>query len=140
MHVGTKIRQRHLNYYKEKMKVRLATQIFSISVADAIKYCREKLNLYEFHNSQSTKRFIIKLNNIFDFLNTRNFLSKGVYNKPLKLINEQNIRKFITESIQYLQKLKDQNNELLINSKRKTGFVGFIVCLTSVRNLFDINI
>lgn len=80
LHAGTKIRQRHLNYYKEKMKVRLATQIFSISVADAIKYCREKLNLYDFHNSQSTENFIIKLSNIFDFLNTRNFLSKGVNN------------------------------------------------------------
>jgi len=32
LHVGTKIRTRHIRYHKEKMKVRLAAQTFSSSV------------------------------------------------------------------------------------------------------------
>lgn len=73
LHAGTKIR--HLNYYKEQMKVRLATQLFSTSVANAMRYCREKLKLHSFNNSQPTECLTRKLNNIFDFLNTRNFMS-----------------------------------------------------------------
>lgn len=137
LHAGTKIRQRHLSYYKEKIKVRLATQLFSTSVTDAIQYCREKLKLNDFCNSLSTENLARKLNDIFDFLNTRNFLSKSIYNKPLKLDNEQQIKLFIAESIKYLEGLQDQNNEMLITSRRKTGFIGLIVCLKSAENLFD---
>jgi len=53
------------------------------------------------------------------------------------LDNEQQIKLFIAESIKYLEKLQDQNNEMLITSKRKTGFIGLIVCLKSAENLFD---
>lgn len=97
---------------KEIMKVCLASQIYSISVADTIiKYSRKKLNFYDIYNIQSTENLTIQ-SNIFDFLNTRNILNEGVYNKPLKLGNEQNIKTFIAKSIQYLQGLKYQNNDL----------------------------
>lgn len=36
LHAATKIITRHIRYFKEKMKVNLAVQIFSNSVADAI--------------------------------------------------------------------------------------------------------
>jgi len=42
VHLATKIRQRHIFYWKEKMKVRLATQTLSASVADALLYCKIK--------------------------------------------------------------------------------------------------
>jgi len=41
LHLGNKLRLRHLNWDKEKMKVKLATQTFSKSVADALIYCHE---------------------------------------------------------------------------------------------------
>lgn len=77
LHAATKIRKRHLQWQKEKMKVKLATQTFSKSVADALTFCREDLQLPEFLGSAATSRFCIKINNIFDLLNSRNLLCKS---------------------------------------------------------------
>jgi len=78
LHAGTKIRSRHISYHKEKMKVRLAAQTFSMNVANALKFCSTTLNLKQFNNSETTIVFCKTINNIF------NFLSKSEYQKPLK--------------------------------------------------------
>lgn len=41
LHLGNKIRKAHIFFAKQKMKVRLAAQCLSKSVADAIDFCRE---------------------------------------------------------------------------------------------------
>lgn len=76
LHAGTKIRRRHISYFKEKMKVNLAAQTFSCSVADAFQYCSELLKMEEFLHCGQTIKFCYTINDIFDFLNTRNFLNK----------------------------------------------------------------
>lgn len=55
------------------MKVRLAVQTFSLSVADALIYCKEKLKLDTFQESEHTITFCKNMNNTFGFLNTRHF-------------------------------------------------------------------
>ena len=54
IHAGTKIRNRHINYYKEKMKVKLAAQTFSTSVADAFEYCCNSLKMDDFKHVEHT--------------------------------------------------------------------------------------
>lgn len=143
LHVGTKIRTRHIRYHKEKMKVRLAAQTFSSSVANALEYCSKTLNLNSFADCNTTITFCKNLNNIFDFLNTRNFLSKAQYKRPLKRENESDIFCFIDDSIKYLQSLhceigKDSSKTIVpvIKSTRKTGFIGLIISLQSIKNMF----
>lgn len=53
INLATKIRHRHINYFKEKMKVRLAAQVFSCSVANALLYCKTK-NIEDFNNCDLT--------------------------------------------------------------------------------------
>lgn len=48
IHFATKIRNRHINFTKEKMKVRIAAQTLSKSVADALRYCKNTVKLKEF--------------------------------------------------------------------------------------------
>jgi len=69
------------------MKVRLAVQTFSQSVADIMIYCKNNLKLTDFNNCDSTITLCININHIFDFLNTQNYLSKAEYKKPLRLSN-----------------------------------------------------
>lgn len=38
LHLGNKLKLQHVQYYKQKMKVKFAAQIFSVSVADALHY------------------------------------------------------------------------------------------------------
>lgn len=139
LHCGTKIRSRHINYQTEKMKVKLACQTLSASVVDAFVYCSDVLKLEFYKNVEATVTFCRNINNIFDFLNTRNFLSKGQFKKPIKANDEINILKFIQDSINYIESLQVNIKNVfspLIKSARKTGFIGLIVCLLSVKEFF----
>lgn len=53
------------------MKVKLATQVYSESVADAINACREDLHLDVFQDSKATDFFIRNMNKMFDIFNSR---------------------------------------------------------------------
>lgn len=136
IHLATKIRRRHIHYFKEKMKVRLAAQLLSRSVADALLYCKTK-NIQYFNNCNATITFCRHINDIFDFLNTRNFLSKLQHKRPLYLEHYEEMTDFINSSIKYLTTLKDRNHFPILTSSRKTGFNGLIVCLNSMSRLFD---
>lgn len=136
IHLATKIRQRHINYFKEKMKVRLAAQVFSFSVADAILYCKTK-DIEGFNNCDATITFCRNINDIFDFLNTRNFLCKLPHKKPLYIEHYEEMTNFINSSIRYLETLQDRYHLPILKSPRKTGFNGLITRLKSMGRLFD---
>lgn len=141
LHAATKIKTRHICYFKEKMKVNLAVQMFSNSVADAILYCKNDLQMAEFDGAEPTVEFCRRINNIFDILNTRNYLSKSPYNKPISNFSKQEIIIYIEDSIKYLESLQCLEKKpkiglrSIIKSERKTGFIGLIVSLTSLCNL-----
>lgn len=99
VHAGTKIRTRHIHYQKEKMKVILAAQTFSSSVADAFDCCCNILKLDEFKDVEPTSTFCKNINNIFDVLNSRNFLSKSEFKKLFWPNSENHIKNFIKKSI-----------------------------------------
>ncbi|KAL4156124.1 hypothetical protein QTP88_000159 [Uroleucon formosanum] len=102
LHSATKLRNRHIYYFREKMKVKLAVQTFSTSVANAILFCMNDLKLDNFQGADATIEFCLRINNNFDILNTRNFLSKGTYNKSINKRTKTEIVHYIEESIDYL--------------------------------------
>lgn len=81
LHLGTKIRRNHIHFHYEKMKVRLAAQIFSSSVANALKTCEQDLKLMQFQGATPTAQFCQIINDIFDLLNSRNLLAKNLLNE-----------------------------------------------------------
>ncbi|KAL4085118.1 hypothetical protein QTP88_027410 [Uroleucon formosanum] len=129
LHSATKLRNRHIYYFRAKMKVRLAVQTFSTSVANAILFCMNDLKLDNFQGADATIEFCLSINNIFDILNTRNFLSKGTYNKSINKRTKTEIFHYIEESIDYLaggfNALKNQQNvdhiEMLFSAIRAKG-------------------
>lgn len=40
-HLGNKVRAAHINYRKQIMKVKLAAQLFSESLADSLEHCKD---------------------------------------------------------------------------------------------------
>lgn len=136
LHLGNKLRKAHINFFRQKMKVRLAVQLFSESVADALCYCVEELKLPEFVGCQATVHFIRIINNIFDILNCRS-MRPHAFKKALCSKNIERTTIFINETINYLSSIKLEDSVLLINSKRKTGFVGLIFSLKSALNLYN---
>lgn len=56
--LANKLSSAHIDFKKQIMKVKIATQTLSSSVADAIDFCRDILKLPEFCNSEATTYFI----------------------------------------------------------------------------------
>lgn len=77
LHLATKIRRRHIEYYNEKMKVRLAAQVLSSSVASALRTLEYDQEPQEFEEAGPTRRFCQQINDIFDILNSRHMYDKN---------------------------------------------------------------
>ena len=58
LHLANKLRAAHIDWKPQKMKVNLAAQTLSSSVADALEYCEGKLKLPQFHGCGPTVKFI----------------------------------------------------------------------------------
>ena len=82
--IGNKLSNIHIQYQKNKMKVALAAQTLSSSVADAINFLDNGLQLQQFKGSESTVEFIRIVDRLFDILNSRSPVAKG-FKQPLRL-------------------------------------------------------
>ena len=102
LRAGNRLRMAHVRYWKLKMKVALAAQSLSSSVADSIEYCCNVLKLKEFEGSEATIRFTRCIDRLFDFMNSRNPFAKG-YKAPLRRSTEDSWRKSILAEIEYLK-------------------------------------
>jgi len=122
------------------MKVKLATQLLSQSVADALTFCKNSLKLDEFCNADATIRFIEWFNTAFDILNSRS-INCISYKKALCKENIETIKLFTRKFKTYVQGLQVEDNSgkfvSVLQSNRKTGFIGFIVCLESILQLYS---
>ncbi|KYM97813.1 THAP domain-containing protein 9 [Cyphomyrmex costatus] len=132
LHVATKIRRRHLNWKQEKMKVKLAVQTLSTSVANALTYLDKECKMSQFKGSEATAQFCLIMNDIFDVLNSRNKFCKTESQKCISKDNFLIIEKKIDNYIKYIVSLKNDENIPILQTERKIGFLGFIICLKSV--------
>lgn len=76
LHCACKIRNRHVYFYNEKMKVFLAAQVLSNSVSAALRFLEFDLKNQDFVNAFPTATFCKNFNDIFDLLNVRNKFCK----------------------------------------------------------------
>uniref|UniRef100_A0A2A4JJZ8 THAP-type domain-containing protein n=1 Tax=Heliothis virescens TaxID=7102 RepID=A0A2A4JJZ8_HELVI len=135
LHMGTKITKAHLYFTKQKMKVRLATQLLSNSVADALEFCNVELQLSSFRDCEGTINFIRIMNDVFDVLNSCSIRPPG-WNKAICQENFGLVEALFEGAIGYIQKLKFPSGDLVVKSRRKTGFIGLIVNMRSSLDLF----
>lgn len=136
LHLANKIRRTYIIFFKQKMKVKLATQLLSQSVADALQFCDNSLHMAEFQHVNASVKFITIMNNAFDILNSHK-LSDWEYKKALCEENIAKVKLFTSEFIDYNFKLKfSDSGDLVVYSSRKTGFVGFAAALKAVINKY----
>lgn len=135
LHLGTKIRNRHLMWTTEKMKVKTAAQTFSNSVADAFIFLQNDLNHPDFESVTATAHFTKTINNLFDVFNVKNRFGKAPYRKPLSKTTKDQIFDFLDYCSQYIKGLKLKGINILYTN-RKTGFLGFLICIQSLKNIF----
>uniref|UniRef100_A0A2S2PS39 THAP domain-containing protein 9 n=1 Tax=Schizaphis graminum TaxID=13262 RepID=A0A2S2PS39_SCHGA len=134
LRAGTKLTKRHIEFHNEKMNVRLAAQTLSDSVADALSYLKNQNDL--FGDVEPTVEFIRYINNAFDILNSRSNFSKNPYNKAISSDTIEQYTRFMQDFIPFIKSLEFPGGIKVINSGRKTGFVGFILSLQNAISMF----
>lgn len=133
LHLANRLRTKHINFTKQVMKVKLAAQTFSDSVAIAIQFCDQTLKLREFSGSNATVEFITIINNLFDILNSRT-LNAYSFKKPICEKNEREILEYLNEVEIYLKGLKLMGKSIL-ETNRRVGFFGLLICIKSLKKM-----
>ena len=135
LRLGNKLKNAHMDWRKQKMKVNLAAQVFSVSVADALQYCNEGLKLPQFRGCEATVQFLRHVDAAFDVLNSRNFFGKGT-KAPMRKENGEEMLKILQDAEQFILGLTDASGKPMYLTPRKTGFIGFAACIRSVTKLY----
>lgn len=136
--LAPKITPSHIYFDNCKMKVKLATQVFSCAVANGLKYL-EKTDS-NFIDCLATSKFLQLLNDGFDILNSNNKFAKYPFKRSLSLKNVDLIFKKLSEIEEYIEAMYYEDNVgekiKLIDSSIKTGFIGFLVNCTSLKKFY----
>lgn len=135
-HLANKLKKNHVFFFRQKMKVKLATQLLSKSVADALAFCQNTLKLDEFKDGHATIEFISIFNEAFDILNSRKYNDYGT-KSALCIRNYCEMQNSILKICTYIKGLKFPNGQLLLGSPRNTGFLGFLICFKLLNTLFN---
>jgi hypothetical protein len=115
------------------MKVNLAAQTLSSGVADALEFCEGK-KMPQFKGCGPTVKFIRVFDRLFDVLNSRNPWAKN-FKAPIRKSNYQFVKKFLNDACKYIKSLVAPNGKPILESQRKTGFIGFLLCADAVQGL-----
>ena len=114
LNLANKLGSRHINYRRAVTKVKLASQTLSRSVATAIDFLRDEIKMPQFRGSESTTQFILRIDSLFDVLNSRHPLGRHL-KAPLSTGNRHLWAPFLEETYLYLSMLRDKNGMLLLN-------------------------
>ena len=135
LRLANKLKSSYLCWQKQKMKVNLAAQSLRSSVADALDYCNVKLKLSQFQGSEATFKFLRIFDRLFDICNSRNPLAKN-FKAPLRKTNQAYVDVFLDEAFSYIIALTDCARHPMHSSRRKTGFIGFLVAIKSLKAMY----
>lgn len=114
----------------DKMRVSLATQIFSHTCSSAIMtlIAAKKFSGVE-DDANNTALFLSKINNLFDCLNSKKLKDKNPYRRGLKPNNH--IYKFLKEMIPYFIYLAENNSKKIYCFKGMVQNLKAIISLTN---------
>lgn len=124
LHAANKLRASHLSWRRQIMKVRLAAQTLSRSVADALDFMRCVVEDERFRGSHPTSSFLRVMDGLFDRLNASNPLGLGS-KSPWSAGSIDHIVAEINNAMEYLSSLKLPSGQLVIHSRRRTAITGF---------------
>ncbi|NXI20750.1 THAP9 transposase, partial [Irena cyanogastra] len=110
------------------LKVNLATLLFSEGVAEALEHL-QKLGLASFQNCSGTVKFVRLLSSLCDV-----FYGRGPYGKKTLLArNYTKISNLFDEARSCFVNLTDSGGRCIIESKRKLGFLSFLLNAESLK-------
>lgn len=122
LRLANRLSSRHLQFQNLKMKVSLAAQTFSQSVATALRMLHDDPDRSsQFADVLPTVEFIEIINRLFDIFNSRNPRSYG-FKRPIGTRNIDDVFTELRTIKRYLMTLKTDDGKFLYQSKRYYSF------------------
>ncbi|KAK3917587.1 LOW QUALITY PROTEIN: DNA transposase [Frankliniella fusca] len=121
---GTKVRKRHINFQTNKMKVRLAAQLLSLSTSDALLYLSKK-QIPGFSGSEATSEYI----RVADMENYH--LLKKLCEEGKKYILGLKVVAYDSEVKRWCAPVP------ILQSPCFTGFLGFLTGIDTALSVFE---
>ena len=136
--LGNRLGENHISYKRNKMKVKYAVQaIASDSVARSLKWAHEnKIDGFTSPDVLATARFEEILDKLFDILNSRSPNSPE-FKRSLTEENFHSAEEVFAQAEMMFAALEDGKGNKLIHSQRKTGPLGLLADIKSVRGLME---
>ncbi|KAF0307773.1 DNA transposase THAP9 [Amphibalanus amphitrite] len=132
---ANKLSRLHIEYKKNKMKVKLAAQLFSSSVGNALLYMAESGH-HQFVGAEATARFILMIDQAFDYLNGSSIYGKG-FKAPVTANNLPLRRQFLAEFSSTLFRLQTASGEPVLKTRRSTPVLGLCLAAQSVLDVSE---
>ncbi|XP_040070850.1 uncharacterized protein LOC120843523 [Ixodes scapularis] len=95
-HAANKLRKKHIDFQRQKLKVSLAAQTLSRSVSCALLFCKEK-GIRGFEGVEATAEFAAAVDNILDLSNSCHPLGRGS-KAPIRAVNKDAMLKRIDQA------------------------------------------
>lgn len=137
-----KLNQKHLDWRRRPMNVRIAVETLSRSTADAIEFLKND-GKKEFAESDATVKFIRHFDDSFDIFNTKvqNNNINNSFKSALNSSNKQVVFERLNEVSEYIKNMtyRQETGEVktLCRSEARTGFIGFIIDFNSLRSIYE---
>lgn len=140
LNLGNKLTKKHIEYYTNKMNVRVAAETISNSIANSLEYLDIHMRNEIFANSLATRNYIKTFNDLFDIMNAKKNHSKGGYKRPFSDETMSEFIDFFNCARDYIKGLKiEQNGKKISIFKYRsfTPFFGFFHNMTSFIGLYS---
>lgn len=93
-----------------------------------------ELGFRQFSDVSATIEFIRMVDRAFDALNVRRPGGLG-YKSALTRENVEHFETFVSECVDFFLNLETMHGESIIRSRKSTGFLSFVFCLISLKNV-----
>lgn len=137
-----KLTNRHIDFKNRKMHVRTALQTISNSVADSLEFLM-KQKIRGFSNASAQIKFNRIINKLFDIMNTQkvDHDQSNKFKSAINFFNFEEVLSFMLEAKEYILELKVRGLKSMklvpiVEANIKRGFVGFLIIIESVINLY----
>lgn len=128
LNFGNKLTKSHVEYYSNKMNVRLASETISKSTATSIEFLDKIMKLEQFSNSDGTTKYIQIFNNLFDIMNSKQHHTNEAYKRPFSAITIDKFSEYFDFSRKYIKGLKLAENgkkKSILKTRSFTPYFGF---------------
>jgi hypothetical protein len=130
LRAANKLTAAHIQFQKQKMKVRLAAQTLSSSVGKALQFLTAN-KVQGFEDTAGTQKFKFLVDRLFDTFNSRTPKATG-FKQALTIKSFRLARPFLLECRELLLAMTDSVGRKVCESRRHLAALGFVMNIDSL--------